>query len=70
VPPRALNERLLERGILGGVELGRWYPALDDSVLFCCTEMNSSQQIDALAQALDDLGRPTAPAPREERRGR
>lgn len=36
----ALGARLLEKGILGGVKL------TEDSLLICCTEMNSVQDID------------------------
>ncbi len=52
VDPERLNERLVERGILGGLALGRWYPELADGWLVCVTEARSRAQIDALADAV------------------
>jgi glycine dehydrogenase subunit 1 len=40
-----LASRLLEKGILGGVNLG------EDNYLICCTEMNSVQDIDGFVSA-------------------
>jgi glycine dehydrogenase subunit 1 len=51
-PPEATNRRLREAGILGGLPLGRFYPALADCALYCCTEMNTRAEIDALVAAL------------------
>ena len=56
-PPAEINARLLEVGILGGLELGRWYPELADCLLFCVTEMNSRAQIDRLVDALAGVHR-------------
>lgn len=53
---RDLRQQLLGRGILGGLDLGRYYPELSNALLLCCTEMNSRQQIDALVAALAELG--------------
>jgi len=47
--PRQVNETLLERKIIGGLPLGRFYPELADSMLFCATEMNRREQMDAVA---------------------
>jgi glycine dehydrogenase subunit 1 len=46
-----VNERLLERGIIGGLTLGRFYPELGDSMLLCATEMNKRADMDIVAQA-------------------
>ncbi len=55
-PPAEVNERLWEDyGIIGGYELGRDYPVLDDSLLFCVTEMHTRQEIDYLADALEEV---------------
>jgi len=51
-PPAELSERLLENKIVGGVELGRWYPELENATLWCATEMNTREQIDAAANVL------------------
>ncbi len=46
-------EALREVGILGGVDLGRWYPELSDCILMTATELTTSGDVDALAAALD-----------------
>jgi len=43
---------LLKRQIIGGLDLGRFYPELKDCLLVCVTEQNSRTEIDALAKAL------------------
>jgi len=48
--PEAFNEALLERGILGGLPLGRFYPELGGAVLLCATEMAARERMDALAE--------------------
>jgi glycine cleavage system P protein (glycine dehydrogenase) subunit 1 len=45
-------KKLAERNVLGGVALSRWYPEMQNSLLICTTEMNSKNDIDALAEAL------------------
>jgi glycine dehydrogenase subunit 1 len=50
--PADVNRALWGRRILGGVELGRYYPELADCLLCCVTEMHTRQQIDDLAAAL------------------
>ncbi|HZU08171.1 MAG TPA: aminomethyl-transferring glycine dehydrogenase subunit GcvPA [Chloroflexota bacterium] len=60
VPPSELNRQLLAAGILGGLPLGRFYPALADCMLLCCTEMNTREEIDRLVAALAAARRETA----------
>lgn len=43
---------LLKRQIIGGLDLGRFYPELKDCLLVCVTEQKSRTEIDALAKAL------------------
>jgi glycine dehydrogenase subunit 1 len=50
--PDEANERLLERKIVGGLPLGRYYPELKDSMLVCCTEMTRREDMDRFAEAL------------------
>jgi glycine dehydrogenase subunit 1 len=50
--PSALSQRLLANKIVGGVELGRWYPELKNCTLWCATEVVKREQIDAAAKAL------------------
>jgi glycine dehydrogenase subunit 1 len=50
--PEAVNKALLKRKIIGGLPLGRFYPELADSVLFCATEMSRKRDCDAVAEVL------------------
>ncbi len=50
--PATLLAQLRRKRILGGVELGRWYPELPNGILICVTEQKSRADIDALAAAL------------------
>lgn len=50
--PGRVLERLLESGILGGLELGPYYPDLDDSILVCATETKSQADLRRYAQTL------------------
>ena len=47
--PQQVNEMLLEKKIVGGLPLGRFYPELADCLLFCATEMSRREQMDAVA---------------------
>jgi glycine dehydrogenase subunit 1 len=49
---RVRYERAFERGVLAGVPLGQWFPALEDALLVCATEVHSADDIDRLAEAL------------------
>jgi glycine dehydrogenase subunit 1 len=51
---------LQERRILGGVDLGRFYPELKSCILMTATELTTSGDINALATALEEIMR--APA--------
>jgi glycine dehydrogenase subunit 1 len=50
--PAAWGSRLLENKIVGGVDLGRWYPELRHCTLWCATEVNTREQIDKAARVL------------------
>lgn len=55
-PVGLINRVLLdEYGILGGYDLGQDYPELKDHMLLCVTEMNSREEIEELAEALNDI---------------
>ncbi len=47
-PVGEINARLIEKGIIGGYDLGQDYPHLKDHMLICVTEMNTRDEIDAL----------------------
>ncbi|MHB1296671.1 MAG: aminomethyl-transferring glycine dehydrogenase subunit GcvPA [Anaerolineae bacterium] len=56
VPVSQLDRMLLEHyGIIGGFDLGQVYPELQDRMLLCVTEMNTSQQIEDLVLALKEV---------------
>lgn len=46
---------LRERQILGGVALGRFYPELDSCILMTATELTTTGDVGALAQALEEI---------------
>ena len=50
-PPEAVNRALLDKKIVGGLPLGRFYPELEDCVLLCATEMSRREQMDLVAEA-------------------
>jgi glycine dehydrogenase subunit 1 len=52
VPVARLLDGLKAEGILGGVDLGRWYPELADCLLVSVTETNAPSELDRYAQAL------------------
>jgi glycine dehydrogenase subunit 1 len=47
--PEALNARLLEKKIIGGLSLKKWYPELGNATLWCATELTTKEQIDTAA---------------------
>jgi glycine dehydrogenase subunit 1 len=51
-PATEVNRALLDRGIIGGLDLGTVDPALADCMLVCTTEMHSRESIDRLVEAL------------------
>jgi glycine dehydrogenase subunit 1 len=50
--PAQLTRALLGKRIIGGMELGRFYPELADCLLICVTEQNAREEIDALCKAM------------------
>ena len=52
-PPEETNRLLLERGIIGGLDVSDQVP---NGMLLCCTEVNSREEIDSLANALAEIG--------------
>lgn len=48
-----VNEVLMAHNILGGYELGRDYPQLENGLLFCVTEKRTKAEIDQLVQVLE-----------------
>jgi glycine dehydrogenase subunit 1 len=55
----ALNEKLLEKQIVGGLALAKWYPELGESAtLWCATELTAKAQMDAAAAVVDGVREP------------
>ena len=50
--PARWSERLMENKIVGGVDLERWYPELKNCTLWCATELNTREEIEAAAKAM------------------
>jgi glycine dehydrogenase subunit 1 len=46
-----INRRLLEKKIVGGLDLKRFYPEMDGCMLLCATEMSRREKMDAVAEA-------------------
>jgi glycine dehydrogenase subunit 1 len=57
LPAEALLAKLEERGILGGVPLGRWFPGMEDCFLVAVTELNPPDALEALLAGLRDVAR-------------
>ncbi|MFA5321566.1 MAG: aminomethyl-transferring glycine dehydrogenase subunit GcvPA [Smithella sp.] len=49
---KKINEKLKNEGIIGGYELQKDYPELENTLLFCATEMVSKEDIDSVAEIL------------------
>ncbi len=50
-----MNSRLLEKKIIGGLSLAKWYPELGNATLWCATELTTREQIDAAAAVVADV---------------
>ncbi|MBV8067521.1 MAG: glycine dehydrogenase, partial [Candidatus Eremiobacteraeota bacterium] len=54
-PASEVLSALRDHGILGGIDLGRFYPELSTCVLMTATELTTTGDIDALASALQEV---------------
>lgn len=52
VPPSLIQEKLISKRILCGLDLGTYYPELNNHILFCVTEKRTRQEIDRLIECL------------------
>ncbi|HKC20584.1 MAG TPA: aminomethyl-transferring glycine dehydrogenase subunit GcvPA [Candidatus Dormibacteraeota bacterium] len=48
----AVLRKLARKGILGGLDVGRWFRELKGVVTFTCTEVNDARALDELVEAL------------------
>jgi glycine dehydrogenase subunit 1 len=57
VAPSIINEKLMERGIIGGFDLTNHYPVLGNAMLVAVTEQRTKEEIDAFVSALAEIGK-------------
>ena len=50
-----VNEALLEHSIFGGKDTSNEFPEMGQSALYCVTEIHTKEDIDRLAEALEDV---------------
>jgi glycine dehydrogenase subunit 1 len=48
--PDQINQALLDKKIIGGLPLDRYYPELKNTMLLCATEMSRREKLDAVAE--------------------
>ncbi|MGD9346096.1 MAG: glycine dehydrogenase, partial [Candidatus Aminicenantes bacterium] len=53
-PAASLNRFLLEKGIIGGLDLGQFFPEFDNCALFCVTETHTKDKIDRLVKGIEE----------------
>lgn len=49
---KEVSKKLLDNGILGGLDLGKYYPELEDCLLMCVTEVIKKEDIDKLVKTI------------------
>ena len=54
-PISEINKKLLEKGILGGYDLGRDYPELEGHMLICVTELRTKSEIDEFVKEVGEI---------------
>jgi glycine dehydrogenase subunit 1 len=54
-PVAEVNEHLLEHGIVGGYDLGKDYPGMENDMLVAVTEMNTKEEIDMLVEVVQEV---------------
>ncbi|WP_342432294.1 aminomethyl-transferring glycine dehydrogenase subunit GcvPA [Neobacillus sp. FSL H8-0543] len=54
-PVKEINQKLLQKGIIGGYDLGRDYPELSNHMLIAVTEQRSKEEIDTFVKELGDI---------------
>ena len=53
--PEIINDFLLQEGILGGLDLGKYFPDMKNHILLAVTENNSKEDIDLLVELLNEV---------------
>ena len=52
---RLLYDRVIENGFVPGLSLGDYYSGFNDCLLFCATEQNTIEEIDAFVHILENI---------------
>jgi len=55
ISSKKINQKLLEEKILGGLDLGRFYPELKNHLLLCTTEKRTKEELDKLISLLGEI---------------
>lgn len=50
-----MNEQLLEHGLIGGLDLGRFAGEAETHMLVCVTELRTKKEIDQFVSALEEI---------------
>jgi glycine dehydrogenase subunit 1 len=53
--PDLLQQRLLERGIVAGLPIKKWFPDLENASVWCVTETKTKADIDRLVKTLKEV---------------
>lgn len=53
-PAAAVNKSLLEKGVIGGLDLGLFFPEFENCVLCCVTETHTKDNIDRLVEGIEE----------------
>jgi glycine dehydrogenase subunit 1 len=54
-PVKEVNQQLLTKGIIGGYDLGRDYPGLEQHMLVAVTELRTKDEIDTFVKEMGDI---------------
>jgi glycine dehydrogenase subunit 1 len=52
---REINRKLLQHHVHGGKDVSKEFPELGQTALYCTTEIHTKEDIDRLAQALEEI---------------
>ncbi len=52
---KEINEKLLKKGIIGGIDLSKNFPELGEAALYCVTEIHTREDIDRLYESLAEI---------------
>lgn len=55
ISPTVLNERLLKKGILGGLDLSKFGPSWKGHWLLCCTEKTRAEDVERLLEVIREV---------------